>query len=300
MKRTLRGLAKLTRFDAYAYFVVISTLLGISAAGGTFTWRLLLILLANWLAVGFAFMINDIVDAPEDAFSTKNFERNPISSGLLAPRDAKIAALCVGLVSAGLFALLGLWPFIFGFTSLILGILFSVQIVRLKTMAFLDILSHGLMLAGLQFLSGYFTFTTRLNQTWFWPFVFLVSVSIYGRLQKETRALIGDRLSRLRHTAVFLGNRGTSVLMTAMLILAVFTGAVSFFMINLVPAWVMVVMAFLVIVFVLPPFIKNRRGDSGYTPPFSFEQPLEGAAALALVLQFLLSWLDQLMQLGIF
>lgn len=300
MKRTLRGLAKLTRFDEYAYFVVISTLLGVSAAGGTFTWRLPLILFANWFAVGFGFMINDIEDAPEDAFSKINYERNPVSSGLLAPRHARIAALCVGLVSAGLFGLLGFWPFIFGFTSLILGVLFSVQTVRLKTMAFVDILSHGLLLAGLQFLSGYFTFSNRLNQVWFWPFVFVVSVSIYGRLLKETRDLKGNQLSRLRNTAVFLGNRVTSVLMTAMLILAVFTGVVLVFLINLVPAWVMMVMAFLAVVFVLPQLIKNRRSDSGFTHPYSFEHPLKRAAALALVLQFFLPWLDQLMQLGIF
>jgi hypothetical protein len=36
------------------------------------------------------------------------------------------------------------------------------------------------------------------------------------------------------------------------------------------------------------------------TPAFSFTKPLEQAAALALILQFFIPWLDQLMRLGIF
>lgn len=300
MKRTLRGLAKLFRFGEYAYFVVITTLLGVAAARGAFTWQLILLLLANWLAVGFAFMINDIEDAPEDAFSKKNFKRNPVSSGLIATRDAKIAALIVGLVAAGFYAVLGLWPFIFGVTCLILGILFSSQTVRLKTLAFFDLLSHGLMMAGLPYLCGYFTYTSRLSQLWFWPFIFVLSLSIYGRLHKEVRNLEGARLSRLRHTAIVLGDRAASVLMLGMLILAVLMGTVSFFMINLIPSWVMVVMAFLIILFMLPPFIRNRRREIRFSPPLSFEEPLVRAAALALILQFVLPWLDQLLQLGIF
>ena len=306
MKRTLIGLAKLTRFDEYTNFVVITTLLGVLAAQGAFTWQLIILLVSNWLAVGFAFMINDIEDAPEDAFSNKNFKRNPVSSGLISPKDARTAAWLAALSSAGLYAILGLWPFILGGACLILGMLFSAQTVRLKAMAFMDILSHGLILAGLPFLCSYFTFTTRFNQVWFWPFIFVVSVSNYGRLQKEVRNLEGERLSRLRHrsacqgTAIVLGDRVTSVLIMVMLILAVIAGVITFFIINLIPVWVMVVMAFLVIVFVLSQLINNQRGDTVLTPPHSLTKPLEQAAALALILQFFMPWLDQLMQLGIF
>jgi 4-hydroxybenzoate polyprenyltransferase len=306
VKRTLLTLAKLTRFDEYTDFIVITTLLGVLAAEGSFTWQLMVLLFTNWLAVGFAFMINDIEDAPEDAFSKKNYQRNPVSSGLISQRDAKIAAWLAALSSAGLYALLGLWPFILGVICLILGMLFSAQTVRLKTMAFMDILSHGLIVAGLPFLSSYFTFTTRFNQVWFWPFIFVVSISNYRRLQKEIRNIEGERLSRLRHrtasqgTAIVLGDRVTSVLMMVMLILAAITGVITFLLINLIPTWVMVVMVFLVIVFVRSQRIKNQRGDSVLTPAFSFTKPLEQAAALALILQFFIPWLDQLMRLGIF
>ena len=155
MKKTLKGLIKLTRFNEYVYFVVITTFLGVSAANGSSDWRLLILLPANWLAVGFAFMINDIEDAPDDALSIKKINRNPISSGLITPKTARILTFSVSILSAVLFSFLGLWPFLFGLISLLLSYLYSYRGVRLKTIAFFDILAHSLMLAGLQYLCGY-------------------------------------------------------------------------------------------------------------------------------------------------
>jgi 4-hydroxybenzoate polyprenyltransferase len=137
LKKTIKGLAKLTRFCDYGYYVMVPSLLGVAAAKGSFSWQLLLVLLANWMAVGFAYMVNDIEDAPDDAFSTNRVKSNPISSGLVAPKTARIAALLMGLSAAISFAGLGVWPFIFGMISLTFGFLYSVKYVQLKSMAFL-------------------------------------------------------------------------------------------------------------------------------------------------------------------
>ncbi len=51
MNSTLKGIIKLTRFDEYVWFVIVTTLLGAAAGGGTFGWQLIVALLANWLAV---------------------------------------------------------------------------------------------------------------------------------------------------------------------------------------------------------------------------------------------------------
>lgn len=307
LKRTLKGFAKLSRFDEFVWFIVVTSLLGVLAAQGTISWSLIMLLFANWLSVAFAYMVNDIEDAPEDAFSKKNFERNPISSGLISLKHAKIAALCVALTSASLYLVLGLWPFIFGAVCLLLGFLFSTQMVRLKTMAFFDVLSYGLVMAGLPFLSSFFAFSNRFNQVWFWPFVFVVSIRIYDRLRKENRNIEGDRLSRLSNreasqgTAVSLGDRATSTLLMALTILVVLTGVVTFFMINIIPGWVMLVMGLLVFFFTfMPTIFKSQRNDTDRALTWSFKQPLERAAALALILQFILPWLNDLLQLGYF
>lgn len=300
MKNTIKGLIKLTRFDEYVYFVEITTLLGVAAAGGTFDWRLLVLLPANWLAVGFAFMINDIEDAPDDALSSNKINRNPVSAGMITPKTARIWTFIIGVISAGLFALLGSWPFIFGLISLILGFLYSYRGVRLKTMAFLDVASHCLMLAGLQFLCGYFTFSTRLNQTWFWPFAFVVSISIYGELYNEIRDFEGDKAANLQHTAIVLGEKVSHAIMLIVLVFGIFSGIISFLVIDLIPFWVFAVMAVLSLLSIIPALIKIRRGDSSMAIQGSLQKPLERAAAIALLLMYIVPWLDQIWHLGLF
>jgi 4-hydroxybenzoate polyprenyltransferase len=300
MKKTLRGLLKLTRFDEYVYFVVITTLFGVAAAKGDFDWRLLVLLPANWMAVGFAFMINDIEDAPDDALSPNKINRNPVSAGLITPKTARIWTFIVGVFAAALFAFLGTWPFILGIISLILGYIYSYRGVRLKTIAFFDVISHCLMLAGLQFLCGYFTYTTQFTRNWYWPFLFVTTISIYGELFNEVRDFEGDTAAKLRHTAIVLGDRASHVLMFVILTLGVFSGIVTFFVINLIPLWVFTIMAVFVALFTIPVLLKIRQGDGSIAVQGMLQKPFERAAALALILQYVIPWLDQVWNLGLF
>jgi len=300
LKNTIKGLIKLTRFDEYVYFVIITTLLGVASARGSFDWRMLILIPANWLAVGFAFMINDIEDAPDDALTTQKINRNPVSAGLISPKIAKIATFLTAIISIILFGLLGLWPLIFGLITLALGYLYSYRGVRLKTMPIFDIISHCLMLAGLQFLVAYFTYSPRLGQNWFWPFTFVVSISVYGELYNEIRDIDGDRSANLHHTAIFLGERSTHILMLVMLFLGIFSGAVSLIMIELIPLWVFFMMAFLVVLFLLPQLLKINREDGGIALQGKFHKPVERAAALALLLQYVIPWLREFLNLNPF
>ncbi len=300
MKKTLISLAKLTRFNEYVYFVIFTTLLGVSAAGGDLDWRFPVILIANWLAVGFAFMINDIEDAPDDVLAAEKANRNPVSAGLISPYSARIATVIIGLLSAGIFITLGIRPMIFGWISLFLGFLYSYRGIRLKTIAFIDFLSHCLMLAGLQYLSGYFSYSSVLSRGWFWPLLFVSAISVYGELFNEMRDIEGDRQARLRHTAIILGEKNTQILMVMMVGLGVFSGVITFFVIQLVPGWVLLVMAVLALIFTLPPLIKLQRDEKSIQIQQAFQKPLEQAAALAMLLYFLAPWLDQLLSLGLF
>jgi 4-hydroxybenzoate polyprenyltransferase len=295
LKNTLTGLAKLTRFNEYVYFVVITTMLGIAAAEGAFQWRLIVLLVANWLAVSFGFMINDIEDAPDDAFSEKNYNRNPVSSGLILPRTAWVATLSIGIISASLFAIAGFWPFVFGMVNLTLGLLFSIKSVQLKMVAVVDLLAHGLLLAGLPFLSAFSAFSPALNRTWIWPFIFVMCISIYYELHDEIQDYSRERPSRRRQTTLLLGEKTTNSLMTALVILGVFSGVLSFFWINLIPAWVLLVMLVLVIALVSPTLMRSQRDKSSRNSVLGLiKRQVELAAALALILNFLIPWLAEM------
>ena len=170
LNQTLKGIIKLTRFDEYVWFVIVTTALGAAAAGGTFGWQWIVALLANWPAVGFAFMINDVEDADDDALNPAKINRNPISCRMISPRVGYIASYATAIISALLYALLGTIPFIIGVISLIVGFLYSWRRVRIKSMPFVDLIIHCMMLAGFQFLPAYFAYTSVINSN------FLVAV----------------------------------------------------------------------------------------------------------------------------
>lgn len=293
MKNTLAGITKLIRFNEFGYFVIITTLLGIAAADGEFSMRLAVIVLANWLAVSFAFMVNDIEDAPDDAFSARKGQRNPISQGLLSTNTARTAATMVASMAVVLYAWMGWRTFIFGLVCLLLGLLYSKKTFRLKSIAGWDLISRGLILAGLPFLCGYFAFSITLNRTWIWPFLFVMSVSVfYNHYDLHTGNI--EHLSRLRQTGALFGERTANILRTMIIIMVVSSGIISFFLIELVPAWVVITISALVVLFFVPVYIRTRKKETNEAMSGFLINTLERSAAIGLMLQFLLPWMVQI------
>lgn len=285
------ALLKLTRFKEFTFFVTVTTLLGIASAHGEFGWQFVGVLIANWLAVMFAFMINDVEDADDDALNPRKVNRNPVSAGDLHPRTATVASFLVAGASAVLYSLLGFWPFVLGIISLILGWIYSWRLVRLKNMAFLDLLSHCMMLAGLQFLPGYLAFGNRPNSfDWLFPFTFVVAISLYGELFNELRDLDGDLKAGLRHTGATLGARPTYWLMMLVLAVGVYCGFVTIFLLDIIPTWVVILLVGAALALTLGPAIVVRRHQDTLALQESFQKPLEIAAAFALGLQFAGPW----------
>lgn len=287
MKKNIHGLLRLARYREYFFFVIVTTLVGAIVSYGTVGWRLLAVLVANWLAVGFAFMINDVEDAPEDALNPAKVQRNPVSAQDLSPRLAWIASLGVAVLAALVYSLLGLKPFLVGLLCLALGFLYSWRPVRLKTIPILDMVSHCLMLAGLQYLAAYFTFESVPFVRWFVPFLFTISISVYGELFNELRDLEEDVKAGVRHTASLLGYRLTYSLMTFFVALGIGSAAFSIFVLQLIPFWVLALVGLFAGVLMVRPMLRVRSHRSSIAVQESFQKPLEIAAAFALVIQFL-------------
>lgn len=238
-RRPARGLLQLTRYKEYVLFVTVTTLLGAKLGGGTFDHRLLIVLIANILVVGFAFMYNDVEDAPDDALDAKKARRNPISAGMISPRIGKAACLVVSALVLGLYATLGGMTLLLGALCLALAFLYSWRVARLKSVPVADLLSHGLSLAGLQFLCAYFAFDQGKPYSWLF-FLFVTLISVYGELNNELRDIEVDRKAGIRHTADLIGVQWTKVLMVASLIGAVALLAV-FLALEMIPVWLLIV-----------------------------------------------------------
>jgi 4-hydroxybenzoate polyprenyltransferase len=290
MTRRLNGIWRLTRFQEYVSFVVITTFLGAAAGRGSLNITLIAILLANLLAVGFAFMVNDVEDAVDDAMNPAKASRNPVSCGAIPPRAAWLLALAVGLSALALYGSLGLRPFLAGLASLALAYLYSSHHIRLKATPIADLVSHALMLAGLQFLAAYLAFHGAAVSRWLFPLVLVLAISLYGQLFNELRDFEGDVRAGVNHTAVFLGQRASNYLMMAWLFIGVASAIITILAVRLVPTWVILFMVGLAALLSWLRFPHIRQAQSTIELHSPFQKPVEVAAAIALAAWFASPW----------
>ena len=255
----IQGLLQLTRWKEYIGFTVPLTVLGalmaVQQEGAGLDWRLVAVTLATFLVVAYAFIINDIEDAPDDALEESRRQRNPVSAGRVSLRVGYMALAVVALVTLGLYALGGSYAFLIGVVTLIISHLYSWRKVRLKAWPITDIVSHSLMLSGLLFLAGYFTYGITPGIIWF-VFLGVTLFSSYGQLYNQLRDFAVDKEAGLHNTAILLGERNAKGLMYAMAILAA-----ACFVIGIIggafPAWLLIV----VIIAVPVSFLFRPRKD---------------------------------------
>ena len=290
MKQQLRAILELTRYREYLKFVLIISLLGVATANGIFGWRLIGVVVANWLIVAFAFMINDVEDAKDDAQNLTKAKRNPISAGRLSVSTGYTITFLVVFITVILLYFLGLRPLIVGVICLVISFLYSWRAIRLKSIPVIDLLSHGLMLAGLLLLVSFFAFEASISYRWIWPFLSVTLISFYGQLHNELRDLETDLKVGIKNTAVFLGKVKTQWLMMTFLFLGVVSGIVSLIILELIPLWVLILAAGLTLILIIKPLLQLRSNQSLAEKQESLRKPFEIATAIALTLQFLIPW----------
>lgn len=280
----LKATVALMRLREIVPFVLVTTLLGANVGGARPGLRLLVVLLGNLLVVAFAFMINDVEDAPDDALTPAKAARNPISAGRLSPRTGYGASLAVAIGGLTLYAALGMWPLALGGLCLAFGLLYSWRQVRLKAIPVADLLSHVLMLAALQFLCAYTAFQPG-GQPWLASCLFVVAISMYGQLFNQLRDLDGDRRAGVNHTAARIGPRATYALMILLLLAALALLALSVWQ-GSVPLWTMGLAAGLSPIMLIVPVRRARLAGSVTGTHASFHEPV-----LLLFVIVLLAWL---------
>jgi 4-hydroxybenzoate polyprenyltransferase len=208
----IRGLVRLTRWQEYVPFVIPLTVLGgllaVHPYGISLDLRLIAVTAANILAVAYAFMINDIEDAPDDARDPDRAARNPITMGEIGIRFGYAACRFVAGVTLVLYALAGGYAFAIGLATLLLSHLYSWRPVRLKAWPVTDIVSHSLMLSGLLLLAGYYTYHTEPGIVWYVA-AGVTFFSVYGQLYNQIRDFEMDKAAGLKNTAILLGEANT-------------------------------------------------------------------------------------------
>lgn len=240
--------------------------------------------MANLLVVTFAFMVNDIEDAADDARDDQRAARNMVSTGNVSSRAGWLAATVIGLSALVLFMSINRTTALIGVLNLSLSFLYSWRRARLKAWPLVDVLAHLLMLSSLLFLAGYFAHDHAPGLAW-WVAVGVGFISAYGQLYNQLRDFALDQLAGLHNTAHVLGPRWTQWAMYGCLLLATlslgYTGIK-----GLWPLWIMVipmVLGPLLVVF------KTARDMRGAIALEITGQAQWGAMVIATVM--MVSWL---------
>ena len=283
-----RALLRLTRWPEHVPFTLAATLLGANMAahhaGAALDSRVLTVLAANALAVTFAFMVNDLADAPDDGRDPARAARNAIASGMLAARTGWAASGMVAGLALALYATLPAPAALTGGATLLLGLLYSVRPLRLKARPLADVIAHLLMLSALLVLAGYLAFDAAPGRVW-WVVAAAGLISAYGQLYNQVRDDAQDRAAGLRNTTALLGTARARIAMRACLGAAGMLLALTA-LLGLWPLWLGAVLAALAV----PVFLWRRGTDMRGTAAIDATGRLQLGAMLAACVAMLV-WL---------
>jgi 4-hydroxybenzoate polyprenyltransferase len=284
MKQHLLAYYHLLRLREYLFFTLTYTLLGAAAAQSPFGWRWVLALLANLFAVAFAFIFNQITDAPLDTLRDgESPVRNPIASGELSLAVSQINALSLLVISLILYAILGWKTLLAGLLTLAIGALYSWSGLRLKGIALLDLSAHGWLLAAPVFLAGFFAQTPQSanNLTFLLPFVLFMS--LFGQLTHESRNIPKLELAQPRHSVLIHQRSLVHLLMMIFLSFGLICGSIALFVQQVIPIWVTILWFLLSSILILPSLIRTTRNPNAFYLQPALHSELEKAAAYALL-----------------
>ena len=259
----LSGIIRLTRWREHVPFTIPLTLAGgllaTEAVQVAVDWRLFAVIIANILAMSFAFMINDVEDAPDDALNPKKKMHNVISSGVLTRREGWTVTWLTCAIALGLYALSGIWTLILGGITLALCYLYSAHPFRLKARPLTDVVSHALMLSGLLVMTGYFAYNADPQNAWF---VILAAIlfSAYGQFYNQVDDYEVDKAAGLKNTVVLIGKTQTLILSYVCLIGALLCMGIAISQ-GLFPTWLGTILVIGVVTTIIFPWELDMRGN---------------------------------------
>lgn len=259
----LAALLRLTRWREHLPFTIpltiVGSLLAAEPAATTVDWRLLAVLAGNVLAMSFAFMLNDIEDAPDDALEPAKKAHNVISSGLLSRREGQVGSASACILAFLLFASAGAFTLMLGAIMLVLCYLYSAHPFRFKARPLTDVVSHALMLSGLIVATGYFAYGREPGAVW----LVIAAASLfsaYGQFYNQVADFEVDQKAGLNNTAGSLGKGLTSILGHASIVLALIC-MVAAILQGLFPVWLGTIVLLGAFTCLLFPWELDMRGN---------------------------------------
>ena len=259
----LVAVIRLSRWREHVPFTIPLTIIGgllaVEPLASQVDWRIFAVLAANVLAMSFAFMVNDVEDAPDDALDQRKRQHNVISSDVLSRREGIILSALTCVSALVLYAASGAPALVTGAAILALCYLYSAYPFRLKARPITDVVSHALMLSGLLVAAGFFAYGTEPREAW----LMIAAASLfsaYGQFYNQVADYEVDKAAGLKNTAVLLGKGPTSILGHLSLFIALICMLAAILQ-GLFPTWLGTILIIGVVTTIIFPWELDMRGN---------------------------------------
>lgn len=246
-------------------FAVVSTLLGVGAAGAMLSWQILLVLLANTLLQVCATISHRIATAPQDVLQSNS--ANPIARGEIAFMQARNLRIVFAFLAILLYALCGREVGLIGVLLLLPAILFPSKYPDHGAHPILGYQTRHFVLGALFLTAGYYAQTKGFSLAFASGLCLLLSFSLSAQ--------------------ILLSETGGRRLLSTLPLLLIGTAAafVYFVTLQVFPSWVLLLVVLLSGIAILS---QIKSGTLSNTPAPRFIAIVEGSCAVAFLLHYLL------------
>jgi 4-hydroxybenzoate polyprenyltransferase len=169
-----------------------------------FSYKTIIVFFANLFFTTFVYTINDVEDSENDYNDKNKRERNPVSKGDLSKKQGYLISFSLLLAGLSLLLLLNYTVFLLGLFFGLVAFLYSWKPVRLKSLPFLDVISHVICLGILQFSITYLTFKS-LDFKILPFFLIIAPFSAAVEVFQELRDFEIDRKTKIKNTVQKIG-----------------------------------------------------------------------------------------------
>ena len=206
--KCLRGFFQLLRLPEYYGNTLAMTFFGnLLRNSSLFLSDIIRCFAVSLTITAFAFAINDIEDADDDAYDKAKVNRNPISAKRLGRVEAWIFTWLLAGFSLWLAWPLGRAVILLTTLGLVLGFHYSYRGVRLKSMPVIDLVAHGTFLGLIQILIPLSAFGAVLSSLAILAAICTFATSVLGDLKNEIRDYAVDRRTHIHNTAAMINVR---------------------------------------------------------------------------------------------
>ena len=138
--------------------VLIFPLIFLISPQNLFSYKTIVVFLANVFLTAFIYVFNDVEDAEDDYHDLKKRERNPIANGELTKKQGYLISFSFLFIGLSLLFTISYLVFLVGFALVSVGLAYSWKPMRLKSIPIIDIVSHAIALGVLQLSTTYLAF----------------------------------------------------------------------------------------------------------------------------------------------